>query len=371
MIFSCNTTMLAKAIQIVKKTISSSPSLPIFSGIHIIADNNQLEINAMDLNMAISCNIEAEVQEKGEIVVPHKYFSDLISSLEAATVVISRINNRNEINIDAGKANFQISLMDEMDYPAFPKIEGKQRLVLKDSEIKELIKKTIYACSTDESRPLFTGILLEKKGASLTFVGTNTHRLAIKNVLLDNNEEQDLSIIIPARTLKEMLANLNSVLPQDVEISLLNRQIMVKIDRVTIVGSLIEGNFPDYRRVIPPQFEIKTIFNIKELEGAVKRVSLFSKDGDYSIIKISIGAQEITVNSSSQDVGKGKETVSCETTGETLNVAFNSQYILDILKNMDAEQATMELNNSLSPVRIKPQNDENYTYIVTPVRVVF
>lgn len=146
---------------------------------------------------------------------------------------------------------------------------------------------------------------------------------------------------------------------------------MVVIDQVIIVSRLIEGKFPDYRRVIPPSFNTKTRFNVKELAGAVERVALFSSDGDYSIIKVSVGDTEIVVTSSSPDVGKGREDIQCRTEGETLNVAFNSKYILDILKNLSDEEAVMELNNSLSPVCIKPVGEENYIYIVTPVRVVF
>ena len=183
--------------------------------------------------------------------------------------------------------------------------------------------------------------------------------------------DEDMSIIIPSRVLSEIARNLNSDIPQEIKISLLNNQIMVVIDQVVIVSRLIEGKFPDYRRVIPPSFNTKTRFNVKELAGAVERVVLFSSDGDYSIIKVSVGDTEIIISSSSPDVGKGREDIQCRTEGDGLNVAFNSKYILDILKNLSDEEAIMELNNSLSPVCIKPVGEENYIYIVTPVRVVF
>lgn len=369
--FTCKTSVLSKAVQTVKKAISSNPSTPIFSGIHLIATDNQLEIQAMDLNMAIGCQIEANVIENGNIVVPAKYFSDLLSTLQTEEVNIFKKTNETTISIESGKASFQIVLMDENDYPAFPSVDGEKKLVISDEIMKDLIKKTIYARSTDETRPLFTGILFEKRGSNITFVGTNTHRLAIKTGVIDNEEEKDFSMIIPGRVLTEVINNLNSDLPQEVVVSLHNRQIIIKIGKTTLVSSLVEGEFPDYRRVVPAKFDIKTIFNIKELEGAVKRVSLFSGDGDYSIVKIAVENSEIVVNSSNNDVGKGREAVACVTEGESLNVAFNAKYILDILKNMDAEEASMELNNSLSPVCIKPISDEQYVYIVTPVRVVF
>ena len=342
MIFTCKTTKLNKAIQTVQRAISSKPSTPIFSGIHLIADNNILEIQAMDLNMAIACSIEAEIQEKGEIVVSAKHFSELMRKLPGENVTIVKNKEEKTINVQSDKSDFQLLLMNEDDYPKFPEFNADKQIVLEDEKIKELIKKTIFACSTDEARPLFTGILVELQDGKIT-----------------------------SRVLSEIARNLTSELPQEVKLSLLNNQIMVQIDKVVIVSRLIEGKFPDYRRVIPPAFNIKTLFNVKELAGAVERVALFSSDGDYSIIKVSVGNNEIVVSSSSPDVGKGREVIECQTQGETINVAFNSKYIIDILKNLTDEQATMELNTSLSPVCIKPIAESNYIYIVTTVRVVF
>lgn len=259
--------------------------------------------------------------------------------------------------------------MNEDDYPKFPTFDADRTIALDDSMIKELIKKTIFSCSTDEARPLFTGILVEAKDGKITFVGTNTHRLAIKSLPYEGNEE--LSMIIPSKVLGEISRNLTGEVPQQVLISLLNNQIMVVIDNIVIVSRLIEGQFPDYRRVIPPKFALTSKVNIKELAGAVERVALFSTDGDYSIIKMSVAADEITITSSSPDVGTGLEVVSCQTVGDPLNVAFNAKYILDILKNLEAEEAVLSMNTSLSPVCVTCADEPDYTYIVTPVRVVF
>lgn len=147
---------------------------------------------------------------------------------------------------------------------------------------------------------------------------------------------------------------------------------MVKIEKWSVVSRLIEGKFPDYKRVIPPQFSVKTKVNVKELAGAVSRMSLCSgSENDYSIVKISIGEKEIKVMSSSPDVGTGEEIISCKTEGNMINVAFNAAYIMDIMKNIETEEAEISLNNSLSPVCIRPDSEEEYIYIVTPVRVIF
>lgn len=369
MIISCNTTSLNKAIQTVQKAIISKPSTPIFSGIHILTKENQLELQAMDLNMAISCTIDANISEPGEIVVSAKHFAELINKLPAESVTISKNTVNKTIQVTSGKSEFQLLLMNEEDYPKFPTFEGNQSITIDDSMIKELIKKTIFSCSTDEARPLFTGILVEVADSKITFVGTNTHRLAIKSMPFNGTEP--MSMIIPSKVLMEISRNLTGDKTQNVVISLLNNQIMVEIDKVVIISRLIEGKFPDYKRVIPPKFALKTKVNIKELAGAVSRVALFSTDGDYSIIKMSVDANELTITSSSPDVGTGREVISCQTEGEKLNVAFNSRYVLDILKNLEAEEAILSMNTSLSPVCITCEQEPDYIYIVTPVRVVF
>ncbi len=369
MLVSCNTTQLNKAIQTVQRAISSKPNTPIFSGIHILTNNNKLEIQAMNLNMAISCTIYADITEPGEIVVSAKYLAELICKLPDEMLTLSQNKEMNTVKVSSGKSEFQMLLMNEEDYPKFPTFDANKSIILEDSIVKKLIKKTIFACSTEESRPLFTGILVDVQDGKITFVATNTHRLAIKSLPYANTE--NLSVIIPSKVLTEISRNLTGEMPQQVIISLLDNQIMVTIDNVVIVSRLIEGKFPDYKRVIPPKFAITSKINVKELAGAVERVALFSTDGDYSIIKICVDKNELTITSSSPEVGAGREVISCASEGEKLNVAFNASYILDILKNLEAEEAVLSMNTSLSPVCITCEQEADYTYIVTPVRVVF
>ena len=369
MIITCNTSELNKAIQTAQKAITSKPSTPIFSCLHLITCNGRLVIQCMDLNMAISCTIDANITEPGEIVVSAKHISELVRKLSAETVTISKNQENKTIKVASGNSEYQLLLMNEDDYPKFPDFNGDKSITIADDKIKELIRKTIFSCSNDEARPLFTGILVESKDDKLTFVGTNTHRLAVK--FISQPTQENLSMIIPSKVLNEIARNLTSDMPQEVKISLLNNQIMVIIDDVIIVSRLIEGKFPDYNKVIPAKFAVKCTVKAKELAGAVERVALFSTDGDYSTVKMSINQGEITITSSSPDVGTGKEVLPCTTEGDALNVAFNAKYILDILKNVDAEEVLLSMNTSLSPVCITAPEEDNYIYIVTPVRVVF
>lgn len=368
MLITCNTANLNKAIQTAQRAILSRPSTPIFSGIHLIAKDNRLEVQGMDINIAISETIDANIEQEGEILVSSKHFSELIRKLPGEIVSISKNSDNKTIKVVSGKAEFQLLLMNEEDYPKFPVFEGNETVSLDDEVIEKLIRKTVFACSTDEARPLFTGILVEVKDGKVTFVGTNTHRLAIKSA--PYAEGADLSFIIPARILAEIARNVSDV-PEKVNISLLNNQVMITIGSVIIVSRLIEGKFPDYRKVIPPRFGITCKINVKDFAGAVERVALFSTEGNYSTIKMSFDSSEVVITSSSPDVGNGREVVSCATEGDKLNVAFNARYILDILKNLDDEEAIFSMNTSLSPAMVTSAGEPDFIYIVTPVRIVF
>ena len=365
---TCNTNELNKILQTAQHAIISKPSTPIFSGFHLEAAGNKLEVQGMDLNMAISCTMEAQVEAPGEIVVSAKQLGDLIRKLAGDEVTLER-QDSSALKVTSGKSEFRLLLMNEEDYPKFPLFQGDKNIVIEDEKIKELIKKTIFACAADESRPLFTGILVEIENEKITFVGTNTHRLAIKTLPLPGAE--NMSVIIPSKVLTEISRVLGGDVPQTVQMALLNNQIMVSIDDVKIVSRLIEGKFPNYRSVIPPSFAVTATVNIRELAGAVERVALFSNENDYSIIKVNIKEGEIIITSSSPELGAGREVIAAATTGGELNVAFNSKYILDILKNLDASEAEISLNTYLKPVRVQAPGQEDYTYIVTPVRVVF
>ncbi len=368
--FICETSDLNKAVQSVLPAIATKASTPIFAGMHLTASQGKLRLEGMDINLAMSCTIPADVEEEGEILIGAASFGNLVKSMNGEKVTVSRLDQENRVHLQSGNADYKIRLMNVEDYPKFPEFNPDKTFCLEDEEIRELIRKTVFACSNDAARPLFTGVLCEILNGKVTFVGTNTHRLAIRSMPIADTE--DMEIIIPSGVLKEINKNLNSKVPQTVKFSLLNNQLMVMIDEWTVVSRLIEGRFPDYKRVIPADFKVEVTVDTKGLAGAVSRMSLCSgNENDYSVVKIIITENQIKVMSSSEDVGSGEETIECKTSGEDINVAFNATYILDIMQHIGTDEAVIKLNNSLSPVCIRPTNDEDYTYIVTPVRVIF
>ncbi len=375
--FSCESNVLAKGINTVKRAISSSSQAPIFSGIHILLRQNALYLIAMDSSFAMQMHLEVNGQEDGEILVPAKAIGDLLAKFDKdEPLTLTKERDTRELILEASKARgtYHIPLMDAEEYPAFKDIKYQHELVLEEETIRQLIETTVYACSTDQNRPLYTGVFIEKTEHSLTAVGTNTHRLAIQELPWNNGEaDGQFSMLIPSRVLKEISSNLTGDLPEPVSVKASDKQIQVALGGLTMIASLIEGHFPDYKRPIPPSFANKTVFTCQDMEKAIARVALFSQS-DYNIVRLHITENSIVLSSAISDLGNGREEIPCTTVGSALplNIAFNATYLTDFFRNVGTEQVSLETNTSLSPAKMMPQEENSgYTYIVTPVRVVF
>lgn len=370
--FSCESAQLAKAVNTVKKAISSSPNAPIFSGIHMSLNGNTLELVAMDVNFSMKKVLEVNGNEDGVILVPAQSLGDLLAKFSTDILTLTQKEGTQELTLTSETGTYHIPLIGSDDYPSFPEFEGERILTLPEDLLGQLIRQTVYACSTDESRPLFTGVFMEKKGQHITCVGTNTHRLAIKSADPETADDSEYSLLIPARVLKEIANNLTGELPEDVAIIQKDSKILVRMGSLSLVSSLIEGTFPDYSRPIPPSFKNRSVLNRQDLERAIQRVSLFAQ-GEYNIIRLNIEADRVILSSAASDRGQGMEIMEGVTTGEELplNIAFNSKYLMDFCKNISCDQVVLEINSSLSPARMMPVDDPSYTYIITPVRVIF
>ena len=370
--FTCETNALKKAVQSIMSAVPAKPSAPVFAGMHIVAKEQTVRLETMDITLAMSNEVTAQIQEPGEIIINATRFAELVRYLDGETICIAKADDSESVQLQSGRTRYNILLMNIADYPKFPDVDAEQHIVIPDEAMKELIKKTAFACSTDETRPLFTGVLCDISGGKVTFVGTNTHRLAIKSLPLAV-EAENQSLILPSLMLKEISKNLDSKVPQEVHIGTKRNQIQVVIDKLVMVSRLIEGKFPDYRRVIPPSFGVSCVVNVKEMLGAVSRIALCgtATGNAYSIVKMNIDGDEIKITSSSPEIGTGVETIGCEMQGDPVNVAFNASYLVDMLRSIGEEKAVLELTDSLKPVRIRPEKETDYLYIVTPVRVLF
>ena len=236
---------------------------------------------------------------------------------------------------------------------------------MESSLIKDLIRKTSFACATDDSRPVFTGCFLSVEDSTLTMVATNMHRLSVKNILLPERVGET-SLIIPSKTLNDLMHIMGG--SSDVRIFCTSRQVSFEFGGVYIISRLIEGKFPAYQGVIPKSFETEVTVKTSELGAAVDRVSLISRANEYNIVRFAFGQGQLHISSNNPEIGNAEEVLEAAIEGPDVNIAFNAQYITDVLKNLDSEDCRIALNHSLGAAAIHDGDDDTFIYVVTPVR---
>lgn len=365
--FSCTKSELVQAIQTVAKAVSSKPQTPILSGIYLKAEKGQLELQATDYDMGILCHIPADVETEGAIVLSGRYLQDVVRRLPGENVNVSFDKEKNIAKINSNAANFTLLSLPANEFPKIHHLEGKIEFTILDNVLRDLVKKTVFACSNDEARPIFTGCLLEVNNSSVTMAATNTHRLSVKTELLDDFNGS-IKIIIPSKVLNELLRIMVSEVPSEVKVTCSYNQISFAFDNVYLTSRLIEGQFPDYRRVIPAETKTHVTLNTDDFAAAVERVSLISRAGEYNVIKLEFMGSSVRITSNNPDIGNAEERVQAEVDGPDVQIAFNANYIAEVLKNIDSKDFFFRLNQSLNPAIIREQDDDTFTYVVTPVR---
>ncbi len=352
----------ANAIQIVQNVVSTKSALPILANMLLTAQDNSLKLITTDLDIGISCVIPVDIQEPGAITVPTKRFGDIIRELPGESAVITSKKN-NMITIETESCQFKIMGLPAEEFPKLPEFKDREIIKLEQSDLKEMLRLTSFAVSADESRYVLNGILLNIQNSNLVLVATDGKRLAITNKKLPNPTDKDINIIIPIKTVQELNRNLQG----DGELSLMigQNQVMFDLGNILIISRLIEGEFPDYRQVIPPVSEYKMRINREEFLLAIKRAALLTTP-DYQAVKLEVFKDKLVVSKSTPDIGESSEIVPMEYKGKEVAIGFNPSYLIDVLKNLDSELIDLELMDGEKPGVIR---SDKYVYIVLPMRL--
>ncbi|MFH1354927.1 MAG: DNA polymerase III subunit beta [Candidatus Omnitrophota bacterium] len=353
---------LLKAIQSVNNIITTRSTLPILSNILIEVQDNSMRLTATDLDVGISCVIPVDNQEPGAITVPAKRFSDIIKELPSEDVQINAKKN-NSVVIDTDACQFKIMGLPREEFPKLPDFKDKEVIKLEQGALKQLLSLTSFAVSSDETRYILNGILIRINKNTMTLVATDGKRLAIAEKKLNQTVNKDVRVIVPIKAIRELDRNLQ----EEGELSLVlgANQIMFELDNVTIVSRLIEGEFPDYRQVIPPPSENKIKIDRAQLLLATKRSALLSTP-DYQAVKFELFKNKLVISKSTPDVGESREEVAVEYQGKELVIGFNPVYLTDVLRNLSDQYVELEVTDAEKPgvMRI-----DGYVYIVLPMRL--
>ena len=362
----CSKDALLAGVNAVQKAISSKNTLPVLQGILVTAEAQFLHFSATDLEMGIRCQIPSTtVAEEGTMVVPAKLFSEIVRKLPDTTITIEEKDK--SITICYNESEIVLNGYDPEEFPLLPDLMEPITFTLPTIIFKNMIRQTIFSCSTEENRPVFTGTLLQIEGTNIRLVATDTHRLAYSIASISNSEESHFSGIIPSKTLSEIYRLLRDE-DEELTISYGNNQVVFQFGTIYLISRLIEGQFPNYKQVIPQSCETKVILSVRKLLESVERALVLTRDkSGANIIKINVQNNELKIDQTSE-LGKISEQIVVEMEGKDVTIAFNAKFLIDALKVIDSEQILFELSGPFSPGVMRPIDNSNYIYLVLPIR---
>jgi DNA polymerase III subunit beta len=368
---------LNESITHVSKAISSRTTIPILTGIKIDATSQGVTLTASDTDISIQSFTPLEIGElavielfqPGSVVLPAKFFIEIIRKLPSQSIEIE-VKNNFQTTIRSGTSEIQIMGLDPEEYPLLPQIQESKMIQVPSDLLKTMIKQTSFAVSTNESTPILTGVLWSIAGDKLKFIACDRHRLATREISIELEEHQTLpNIVISGRTLNE----LSKILPDQnslIDIVISDNQVLFKIHSILFYSRILDGTYPDTSKLIPQSFQTEMVLNTKELADAIDRAYLLSREDKTNIVKMVMGEDKtIEISSSSSELGKFTEQLSLhKITGDLLRISFNSKYMLDALKVIDSDFIQLGFTGAMQPIIIKPEEATNILQLILPYR---
>ena len=365
----CYKENILKAINSVVKGVASKTTMPILEGILIQTNDNEIKLTTYDLEIGIEYVMECEVEEQGSTVVNAIMFSEIIRKLPDTEIHIT-LNDKNLLEIECEGSLYKLATMNPEEFPELPKIEVENSIEIDQTLLKNMIRKTIFAVSNEESRPIFTGCLFEIENNKLTVVAVDGFRLALRSIFLNKQSNN-----FKAKKKKKTLNEVNKILLdsfEPVKIGVSKNQALFEMDNCKIVTRILDGEFLNYKNVIPSNWETRIKVNKNNIQNSFERISLISsstveKEKKYPV-KVNVDIGKITISCTNQ-TGDAKEELYVSTEGKNLEAGFNPKYFLDSLKAIDDEEVYIEFGSSISPCLIKSTENNDYTYMILPIRL--
>lgn len=362
--------VLVKAVNDVLKAISSSVNVPILTGIKIVANADGVFLSGSDTNISIQRVIPLKekeqeivtIKKEGSVVLNAKFFSELIKKLQNEIHIIT--DNKNVTKVKSGNSVFSLNGMPADEYPKLPTIEGDSDFVLTGADIQLLVKQTVFAAATSETRPLLTGVNITLKDG-LKAVTTDSHRLCLKKMKVAGSEEKQVTI--PGKALTE-LSKIVEDPEEKIDVVLTDNQVLFKAHNLSFLTRLLDGNYPDISRLIPTEFKTALKGQLKDLKAALERCSLIQ--GKNEVVRLEAKGNEITLTRKSPEFGDLIETlVGFEKDGEDLSISFSYRYVLQSLGAVSsADKIRMDFTGAMRPFLIHADGDESLTQLILPVR---
>jgi DNA polymerase III subunit beta len=364
---------LARGLQIAGRAVSTRGSLPILGNVLLRTENGRLKLTATNLEVGINVWVPAKVDDEGAITVPAKLFTDFVNSLPPGPAELSLNVRTKTVHLKSGPYEANFKGMDAEEFPIIPVAPEKPTTRLAKSTLRRMIGEVAFVATTDDSRPVLTGVLTTFEGEKITMAAADPYRLSVRTATLMTKVETKLDVIIPARSLLEVQRIIDdSDNPVDIFVTPNGSQVIFHTEEADLVSRVIEGQFPNYRQVIPSgKAATRIIAQREELLQATRLASLFARDS-ANMLRFQVdpnGQPPLVISANAAEVGDNTAKVDATVEGQTTTIAFNSRFVADALGSLTAPEIALELGGPLAPGVVKIVGDDTYLHVVMPLRI--
>ncbi len=372
---SCLQENLARGLAIVSRAVATRSTLPVLNNILLSAEQGRLKLAATNLELAITCWIGAKVDEEGATTLPARVLNDFVNSMPPERIEMNLNVKTQTLHLKCARYNANIKGIDAQEFPIIPTVGDGKRVALEASTLREMIEQTTFAAATDESRPVLTGVLAKFEKDRVTFAAADGYRLSVRYATLSEPLEAPLSVIIPARALQE-LARVSGDQEDPIIIAVTENQsqVLFQLTNIEIVSQLIEGQFPDFTRIIPTSYVTRTVVTTAELQNAVKASSVFARES-MNTVRLNIapagemGGGRLTIAATSAESGDNVGDIDATVEGEPIEIAFNARYLADVLSVVHAPQVVLETTASTSPGVFRAAGRDDFIHVIMPMHI--
>lgn len=359
---------MAQALSMVNRAVSPNNTLPVLNNILLKAEGKRLFLSATNLEIAIKASFAADVRNEGTLTVPAKVFNSYVSLLGEENIEME-VTGGATLNIKSTGSKTDMKGISAEEFPRLPKLDGAQSFKLPTKHLQGAIDQVAFAASTNISRPVLTGMYWQVSGKTLKLAATDSYRLAEKTIQLEQDTGMELSFILPSKTAQEVAKILGSTEEKEMEVQVAKGQILFKVDGVELISRLIDGNFPDYEKILPKECKTLAKLATEDFILGLKKVSVIVRENSNNV-KVKLENGKVLIYTDETQVGKGSAELPVSMEGDTVEAALNVQYLLEVLGHLEDKEVHFGLNDKLSPVRVVPADKASgYLHIIMPLKI--
>ena len=366
---------LAQGLGIVSRAVSPRSTLPVLANVLVATDNGRLRLSATDLELGITCWIGAKTEVEGSTTVPARTFAELVGTLPKDTVEMGLTGRTQTLNVVCGTSNTDIKCIDAQEFPPMPPPDESEGIQLNVAAMKEMIRQVVFAASSDEARPVLTGVLLTVEEDKITLVSADGFRLSVRSATLSLPVNQPCSVVIPARAMSELARvasdgdeTVTMIFPPE------RGQVIFRMPDIELVSQLIDGNFPDFRQVIPIGHKTRTVVSTEAFLKSCKQAEIFARESSH-IARLDITPGDdmqpgtVEISAQSEETGSNETRIDATIEGDPVLVAFNVRFLRDVLEVINTPNVALETVAAASPGLIRPIGDEDFVHVIMPMHI--